>query len=155
MNYQILKAENTDAEEILKIQKLAYQIEAQRYKNYNIAPLTQTLEEFKDQFKNHTILKAVSDGKIIGTVRAYNENGTCYVGRLAVNPDMQNQGIGTALMKEIEKQYNSKRYELFVGSKSDNNIYLYQKLGYNIYQRNKYECGDIKIFHMEKLNKNI
>jgi len=64
---------------------------------------------------------------------------------------MQNQGVGTALMKEIEKHFNPKRYELFVGSKSDNNIHLYQKLGYNIYQRNQYECGDIEIFYMEKI----
>lgn len=155
MNYQILKAEVADAEEILKIQKLSYQIEAKRYNNYDITPLKQTLEELKDQFKTHTILKAVSDGKIIGTVRGHEKDGTCYIGRLAVHPDMQNQGIGTALMKEIEKQYNPKRYELFVGSKSDNNIHLYQKLGYNIYQRDKYECGGIEIFYMEKINKNI
>jgi ribosomal protein S18 acetylase RimI-like enzyme len=151
MNYQITKAEINDAEEILKIQKLAYQIEAKRYNNYDISPLKQTLEELENQFKNHIILKVVSDGKIVGTVRAYEKNGTCYVGRLAVHPDMQNQGIGTALMHEIEKLYCPKRYELFVGSKSDNNIHLYQKLGYNIYERNKYECGNIEIFYMEKI----
>lgn len=66
----------------------------------------------------------MSDGKIIGTVRAYEEKGICYVGKLAIHPDMQNQGIGTALMQEIEKSYNPKRYELFVGSKSDKNIYF-------------------------------
>jgi ribosomal protein S18 acetylase RimI-like enzyme len=151
MKYQITKAEINDAEKILTIQKLAYQIEAKRYNDYNITPLKQTLEELKSQFKDHIILKAVADGEIIGTVRAYEKDSTCYIGRLAVHPDMQNQGIGTALMKEIEKLFNPKRYELFVGSKSDNNIHLYQKLGYNIYQRNKYECGDIEIFYMEKI----
>jgi len=155
MNYQIEKAEINDAEEILKIQKLAYQIEANRYNNYDIPPLKQTVEELKNQFKDHIILKAESNNKIIGTVRAYEKNGTCYVGRLAIHPDMQNQGIGTALMKEIEKLYNPKRYELFVGSKSDNNIYLYQKLGYNIYERNQYECGNIEIFYMERIHKDI
>lgn len=155
MNHQILTAEITDAEEILEIQKLAFQVEANRYNNYDITPLKQTLEELKIQFKTHIILKSVLDGKIIGTVRAHEENGTCHIGRLAVHPDMQNQGIGTALMKEIEKKYHPKRYKLFVGSKSDNNIRLYQKLGYDIYQKDKYECGDIEIFYMEKINKNI
>ncbi len=83
-------------------------------------------------------MKAVSEGKIIGTVRAYKKTGTCYVGRLAVHPDMQNQGIGTALMREIEKLYSPRRYELFVGSKSDKNIHLYQKLGYNVYKTDQY-----------------
>lgn len=152
MNYRILKAEITDAEEILKLQKSAYQIEAKRYNNYDILPLKQTLEELKSQFKNHIILKAVSDEKIIGTVRAYGKDGTCYIGRLAVSLDMHNQGIGTALMKEIEKYFTPKRYELFVGSKSDKNIYLYQKLGYNIFETNQYECGNIEIFYMEKFS---
>lgn len=150
MNYQIEMAIIDDAEEILKLQKLAYQIEAKRYNNFKIPPLTQTLEEFKNQFTDHIILKAVSNGKIIGTVRAHEKNGTCFIGRLAVQPDIQNQGIGRALMKEIEKYYTPKRYELFVGLYSDNNIHLYKKLGYSIYKRDAYECGDTDIYYMEK-----
>jgi ribosomal protein S18 acetylase RimI-like enzyme len=63
----------------------------------------------KNQFKDHIILKAVSNDKIIGTVRAHEKGGTCYIGRLAIHPDLQNQGIGTALMKEIEKYYTPLR----------------------------------------------
>ncbi len=150
MNYRIKKAKINDVEEILKIQKLAYQSEAERYNNYDIPPLKETIEELKEQFKNHIILKAVLGGKVIGTIRAHQKNGTCYVGRLAVHPDMQNQGIGTSLMKEIEKCFNPERFELFVGSKSDKNIHLYQKLGYNIFETDQYECGNIEIFYMEK-----
>lgn len=93
------------------------------------------------------------DGKIIGTIRAHQKDVTCYVGRLAVHPDMQNQGIGTALMKEIERYFNLERFELFVGSKSGKNIHLYQKCGYNVFKTNKYECGDIEIFYMEMFPK--
>ena len=147
---KIIQAAISDVEEILKLQKLAYQIEAGRYNDYNIPPLTQTITEIKEQFKTHIFLKAVSGDKIIGTVRAKEENETCYVSRLAVLTDIQNQGIGTALMKEIEKYFTSKRFELFVGSKSDNNIHLYQKLGYNIFKTGGYECGHIEILYMEK-----
>ncbi len=147
---EILQATIDDAEEVLTLQKLAYQSEAERYNNYDISPLKQTIDEIKEQFKSHIFLKAVSGGKIIGTVRAYEKNGICYVGRLAVHPNMQNQGIGTALMGEIEKLYSPKRYELFVGSKSDKNIHLYQKLGYNVYKTDQYECGNIEVFYMEK-----
>ncbi len=72
MNYQIKKAEISDAEEILRIQKLAYQSEAERYNNYDIPPLKQTIGELKKQFRNHIILKAVSGGaEIIGTVKRW------------------------------------------------------------------------------------
>lgn len=150
MDYQIIQAIIDDAEEILELQKLAYQIEAKRYNNYDIPPLKQTQEELKNQFKDHIILKALSNGKIIGTVRAHEQNETCFIGRLAVQPDMQNHGIGTALMKKIETYYSPKRYEIFVGTESENNIHLYKKLGYNIYKTEAYEIGDISIYYMEK-----
>jgi GNAT superfamily N-acetyltransferase len=151
---EILQATIADAEEILTLQKLAYQSEAERYSNYNIPPLTQTLDEIKDQFRNHIFLKAVSEGRTIGTVRAYEENGTCYIGRLAVHPDSQNRGIGTALMKAIEGYFKPQRFELFVGSRSDKNIYLYKKLRYAVCKTEKYGCGDIEVFYMEKHCKN-
>lgn len=151
---KILQATISDSEEILSLQKLAYRIEAERYNDYNIPPLMQTLEEIKKQFKDHLFLKAVSENMIIGTVRAHEENGTCYIGRLAVYPEMQNRGIGTMLMQEIEKYYyGTVRFELFSGSKSENNIYLYKKLGYRIFKTDKYECGNIEIFYMEKIVK--
>jgi len=98
----ILRADVTDAEKILELQKWAYQSEAERYNDYTITPLKQTLSDIIEQFKTYIFLKAVSENKIVDTVRAYEENETCYIGRLAVAPEMQNQGIGTALMKEIE-----------------------------------------------------
>ena len=152
---KILKSTIEDAGEILSLQKLAYRIEAERYNDYNISPLTQTLDEIKAQFRDHIFLKALSNGKIMGTVRAYEENRTCYIGRLAVNPDMQNRGIGTALMQEIQKCYKPMRFELFVGSKSDNNIHLYKKLGYHIFKKAKYESGDIEIYYMEKIIEDV
>jgi len=152
MTFDIEKANINDSEEILDIQKIAYQIEAERYNNYDIPPLKQTVDELKSQFEDHIILKAISDNKIIGTVRAYEKNGTCYIGRLAVHPDMHNQGIGTALMKEIEGRYNPERYELFTGSKSDKDIYIYSKLGYKIFKKAIEECGTVEIVYMEKQN---
>ena len=152
---EILQATVADAVEILTLQKLADQSEAERYNNYNIPPLKQTMDEIKDQFGNHIFLKAVSEGRTIGSVRASEENGVCYIDRLAVDPDSQNRGIGTALMKAIEDYYKPQRFDLFVGSRSDKNIYVYKKLGYTIYKTEKYGCGDIEIFYMEQYWKNI
>ena len=147
---EISRAIIDNGAEILKLQKLSYQSEAERYGDFNILPLTQTIEDIRDQFKTHIFLKAIVDGKIVGTVRAHEENGTCYIGRLAVHPDRQDQSIGAALMKAIEGCYKPNRFELFVGSRSEKNIYLYQKLGYKIYKIDTYECGDIQIHYMEK-----
>jgi hypothetical protein len=66
-----------DAEEILSLQKLAYITEAELYNDYNIQPLTQTLEDSKLAFENNVVLKCVEDGKIIGSVRALEKEGVC------------------------------------------------------------------------------
>ncbi len=50
-----------------------------------------------------------------------------------VHPASQRQGIGAQFLQAIEKQCPSaSRFELFTGSKSTDNIRLYQCAGYRI-----------------------
>jgi ribosomal protein S18 acetylase RimI-like enzyme len=128
----------SDLEEILALQKLAYLSEAEIYNDYSIPPLLQTIEDIRSEYTSNTFLKAVDMGRVVGSVRAYVNNDTCYIGRLIVHPDYQNKGIGTALMNGIEEQFQGcKRYELFTGKNSVKNIYLYEKLGYKIFKEEK------------------
>jgi ribosomal protein S18 acetylase RimI-like enzyme len=147
---EVEKATISDAEEILSLQKLAYQSEAEIYNDFNIPPLVQTLEEIKKDFGIQFLLKAVMDEKIIASVRAHTKEGTCYIGRLIVHPDFQNQGIGTKLMVEIEKIFSTcQRFELFTGARSERNLYLYQKLGYKIFKTAKI-TDQTTIVYLEK-----
>lgn len=147
----IIIANKNDCQEILDLQKLCYKQEAELYNNYSIPPLTQTFEEIVKEFEYSTVLKAVIDNIIVGSVRAYSRNNTCFIGRLIVNPDYQNKGIGTKLMNEIEKKFDYvDRYELFTGEKSTKNIYLYQKLGYKLYKTEKMS-DNLKIVFLEKI----
>ena len=131
----IEKATVSDAEELLALQKLSYRSEAGIYNDFRLPPLVQTLESIEKDFENQVFLKALIDGRIIGSVRAYSKEGICYIGRLIVHPDFQNQGIGTKLMNEIEKIFGTcQRFELFTGDKSERNLYLYQKLGYKLFK---------------------
>jgi ribosomal protein S18 acetylase RimI-like enzyme len=124
-----------DAVEILTLQKLAYRSEAEIYGDTTIPPLNQTLEGVEADFRQQVYLKAVEGERILGSVRGYLEDDTCYIGRLIVHPDHQNKGIGTRLVGEIERHFKqANRYELFTGEKSKRNLYLYQKLGYRVYK---------------------
>ena len=127
------RATVADAEEILSLQKLAYRSEAEIYDDFNIPPLLQTPEEIKKDFENQTFLKATLDRKIRGSVRAFIKEGTCYIGRLIVHPDFQNRGMGKELMQRIEEIFKeAQRFELFTGHRSEKNLRLYRKLGYEI-----------------------
>ena len=146
----IERANVENAGEILDLQKLAYQSEGALYDDYTIPPLTQTLEEITADFERQLFLKASVDGRIIGSVRAYESEGTCCIGRLIVHPDFQNQGVGTRLLNEIERAFGqARRYELFTGDKSERNLYLYQKLGYQPF-KTEMVTEDLVLVFLEK-----
>jgi ribosomal protein S18 acetylase RimI-like enzyme len=149
MNIQV--AEVSDAREILALQKRAYQSEAAIYDDYVMPPLTQTLEETEDDLRKNLVLKVVMDGKIIGSVRAYTRDGTCFIGRLIVAPEFQNRGIGTRLMEEVENRFSAaRRYELFTGQRSARSLHLYRKLGYRVF-RTQSVTAMLTLVYLEKL----
>jgi GNAT superfamily N-acetyltransferase len=129
----IEKAQPEDLDEILSLQKMAYQSEAALCNDYLIPPLTQTLDGLIEDYRKMLILKAVEKDQIIGSVRAYVEEGVCRIGRLIVHPDHQNKGIGRLLMDSVEEHFSGcKKYSLFTGKQSIKNLYFYNQLGYKI-----------------------
>ena len=147
---EILRADITDAETILKLQKVAYLSEARRYNDYSIPPLQQTLEEIKEEFATHVLLKAVEDSELVGSVRGYQKNDTCHIGRLIVLPEHQRKGIGSALLKEIEKYFDKvERFELFTGVESRENLRLYSRHGYKEFKTERLK-NDVSLVYMEK-----
>jgi len=115
--------------------------------------LPSTLEGLEQDFMNQTILKKVADGKIIGSVRAYEKENVCYIGRLIVHPEHQNKGIGKELMKSIERLFSGcDKYSLFTGSLSSKNLYLYGSLGYTPVREEKVN-DKLTFVYLEKDNK--
>lgn len=145
----ISTANMNDLEEILALQKSAFITQAEIYGDYSIPPLVQTLEDTINEAGKSLILKAEKDGIIIGSVRGYKDNGTCYVGKLMVLHSYRNQGIGTRLLKAIEAAFPGCRYELFTGYLSADNLRLYESLGYRRYKEER--TGDnMVLVYMEK-----
>lgn len=149
LEYKIIKATEADAEEILRLQYVAYQSEAAIYNNYSIQPLTQTLEQAVLECKESTVLKAVSDGKMIGSVRAAEKEDSIYIGKLMVLPDYQNQGIGKRLLQAIENEFYGKKYWLTTGGKSKKNLKFYEKNGYIPFKTQEITPG-LTLVYLEK-----
>lgn len=148
----VTKARRGDLAEILALQKLAYQSEAELYNDYEIPPLTQTLEGIGQDFTEQTILKKVIDGKIAGSIRAYEKEGVCYIGRVIVHPEYQNRGTGKELMKSIERLFSGCcKYSLFTGSLSRKNLYFYGSLGFQPIREEKVN-DRLTLVYLEKNN---
>jgi ribosomal protein S18 acetylase RimI-like enzyme len=147
----ISEATTEDAEEILGLQRLAYESEARLYDDWSIPPLTQTVEGLREEFATGLVLKAVAEGRLVGSVRARVTAGTCRIGRLIVHPDFQGQGIGSKLLQAIEARFPiAAQFELFTGSKSEANIRLYERHGYAITRTEQLSEG-VSLTFLEKL----
>lgn len=148
MEIEILVAKKTDAAEILALQKRAFQSEAQRYNNFEIAPLKQTLDEIEKDFHDNAFLKARRRGKIVGAVKTKLAENKCWVGRLVVEPAFQRQGIGAKLLLAVERiMPDAAEYFLCTGSQSTDNIQFYEKAGYR-FNGQEFEENGVKLVGM-------
>lgn len=129
-------AEKRDVPEILALQKVAYQSEAEIYGDESLPTLQQTLPEIEHDFDRMIFLKAVVNGKIIGSIRGLVDGSTGHVSRVIVHPYFQRRGIGRKLVGEMEKAFPPQvtRLEGFTGHKSKRNLYIYGKLGYKVFK---------------------
>jgi GNAT superfamily N-acetyltransferase len=143
----IERAGPSDAAAILDLQKRAYRSEAELYDDFAIPPMTQTLPEMERDLETQVVLRAVQQGRLVGSVRAFEKDGSCHIGRLVVDPDRQNRGIGTQLMVSIEALFpNARRFELFTGGRSVRNLHLYARLGYRPYRTEPLAETDTMVF---------
>jgi GNAT superfamily N-acetyltransferase len=136
------RAQKGDAPEILALQKVAYQSEAEIYGDRSLPALEQTLEQLKSDFDRMTFLKAVVNGKIIGSVRGYADGGTAHVSRVIVHPYFRGRGIGRQLLEEIEQAFpDVARFEAFTGHQSKRNLYQLGRRGYQQFKSEPFTPG--------------
>ena len=145
----ITKACFEDLQEILQLQYLAYQSEAALFGSNDIPPLKQTIDEVIEEYHKGVILKLVADNKIIGSIRAWETEGTVHVGKLMVHPDYRHCGYGTKLLNEIESYFSQKRFVLFTSTRSINNLRMYQRMGYKEFER-KDVTAELEFIYLEK-----
>lgn len=146
-------ATEQDLDQILELQKKAFYGQAVIYNDFNLPPLSQTLNDLKKEFREKNIYKTEKDEQIIGSVRCHIKDKALHIEKLIVDPAFQNRGIGTNLMMSLENKYAQSvaRFEIFTGHKSQRNLHLYKKLGYLEMSREVIR-DDLILIHMEKIN---
>ena len=121
-----------DAGELLTVQRAAYLSEGRLHESFDLPPLTETLDSLRSAIASGPLLKALYGTRVVGAVRARVQDRTGHIGRLAVAPDLQGLGIGSRLVVAIEELLapSVDRFELFTGPRSEANVRLYERLGY-------------------------
>jgi GNAT superfamily N-acetyltransferase len=85
---------------------------------------------------------------VVGSVRAERRAEVLHVGRLPVAPDRQGHGIGGRLLPAAESSTGPDvaTYELFTGADSDDNVRLYERLGYRRVRQERLPAGPGLVF---------
>jgi predicted N-acetyltransferase YhbS len=135
MSVTISAADEQDAEQILKLQYLCFQSEAELYGDYTIEPLTQSLTALKAELGKGRVLVARLGSEVVASVRgSIDDEGVAVIGKLIVHPRMQRHGLGSRLLAAIEEQLRTDgrvlRFELSSGHRSDHHLRLYRRHGY-------------------------
>ena len=155
MNVAVRNAEKTDLETILTLQKLCYREIGERYNDFSLPPLVETMPELETVFPSHTILKAEIEGKVVGSIRGHVESDPCHIGRLIVHPKYRNRGIGRKLIRELENRFpDAARFELFTGHLEEKSIYLYTSEGYTPFKEER-ESEAVRLVFLEKRTRDL
>lgn len=134
----IRPATREDAGEILTVQRAAFLAEAQVYGDPLIPPLVEDLAGVVAAIAEESTVVLVAEQdrprgpRVVGSVRVRVEDGTAYVGRIVVAPDLQRAGLGGRLLAAAEDAVagSASVLELFTGGRSESNVRFYVRAGY-------------------------
>ncbi|MCX4809763.1 MULTISPECIES: GNAT family N-acetyltransferase [unclassified Streptomyces] len=135
MSVTISVATEQDAEQIFRLQYLCFQSEAALYGNYRIDPLVQSLESVRSEVGADCVYVARLGEEVVGSVRGtVTEDGAAAIGKLCVHPRLQGHGIGARLLRAAESalagERGAKKFRLHTGHRSEGNLRLYRRVGY-------------------------
>ena len=135
MSVTISAAAEQDAEQIFRLQYLCFQSEAALYGNYRIDPLVQSLDSVRQEVAADCVYVARLGEEVVGSVRGrVTEDGSASIGKLCVHPRLQGHGIGARLLRAAEsalvEERGATKFRLSAGHRSEGNLRLYRKVGY-------------------------
>ncbi|MDF0675948.1 MAG: GNAT family N-acetyltransferase [Nitrospira sp.] len=125
----IRAATEVDFPALLQVQQAAFGEYAGAYKVSGWT--TETLESLKEDAREKHILVAEEGGTIVGSVRFWTVAGVCVIRLLSVSPTHRRQGVGKALICEIERvRTDAHKFYACTMLRTARNIQFFMNLGY-------------------------
>ena len=147
------RASQTDAGEIMTVQRAAFVREAQLYRDPDVPPLVETLDQIRVAIDTAMVVVGRLGTRVVAAGRVVVRDRTGHIGRLAVAPDLQGQGIGRALLGAVEDSVRDDvdAFALFTGQQTLGNLHLYHSAGY-VDTHTEHVRGALTFVHMRKPN---
>jgi GNAT superfamily N-acetyltransferase len=121
-----------DAGELLTLQRAAFVSEGRLHGTLDIPPLTETLEQLLGELATTITIGAYLGARLVAAARLTVDGAVGWISRVAVAPDLQGRGIGSALLSATEAAAPTEVREFRLGAaeKSHGNREMYARRGY-------------------------
>lgn len=128
-----------DAAVIHEIQMRAFAEEGRLSGTQQLPPLMEAVESIELLIRTQTVLIAKDGERIVGSARGIVEESVCTIRGVLVEPSYQKQGIGAALLHEVEQRHpDIERFELTTNTLVPGNVAFYERRGYKVNELTKY-----------------
>lgn len=126
---RIRPATESDFPALLQVQQAAFGDYTGLYKVSGWT--TETIESLKEDAREKHIFVGEQGGAIVGSVRFWTVAGVCVIRLLSVSPTHQRQGVGKALISEIERAMtDAHKFYACTMLRTPRNIQFFMNLGY-------------------------
>lgn len=156
MIVQIRQGHEADCEAVLAVLKASFAPYQERLDPPS-GVNAETVHSVRGKLASQTLLVAEVDGRVVGCVFLMpfkQQEGDLYFGRLAVLPAYQKQGVARRLVEQVEQygcEHGFQRVRLGVRIALSENVYTFQRLGYEIAGEGQHEgYGYATYYHMSK-----
>jgi GNAT superfamily N-acetyltransferase len=149
LSYRRLSSD--DAGEALTVQRAAFLAEARVYGTVEIPPLTESFEQLRREIETTVTIGAFAGHRLVGSARLTIDGAIGWISRVAVAPDQQGGGIGSALLEHVEAAAPAavRVFQLCAGGRSDANVSMYERRGYREFERRADSAG-VELICMRK-----
>lgn len=133
MKVFLLKADLSDAERLLKIQKICFSPHLKRYQDFETSPAMVSLDEIKWQIENENFYKIILNDIWVGSINInkLDEIGNYKLRIINILPEYQGRGIGQSAIKLGEELFpDAKTWSLETLEDMPQNRHVYEKAGY-------------------------
>lgn len=134
---EILKALETDAEELLRVQHISFEKYAIKYGDFDYNPYHMSLDrmKFNIRYRFGRYFKVVIDDKIIGGIFGFelDDPKIIKIAQFYLLPEYQGSGIGQEVLKfYLEENKNATTWYIDTILQEEYNVEFYKKMGFKI-----------------------
>lgn len=135
MNVKLTKAECTDLETILQMQREAFAELLKKYRDFDTSPANETIDKISFRFSlpETTYYFIMVEQTKVGVIRVVDfadGKSSKRISPIFIMPPYRGRGYAQQAIKEAEKLHGTANWQLETILQERGNCYLYEKMGY-------------------------